>query len=157
MNGSVAMLSVQDQKALRNLIFSLKISECVFPRWTRSYEFGMTWGWVIKDRIAHFGCTIPLYFCENCDILFFMILWWTKLLNTAFIWNCEVHTFELYCSSTPRTDQDLFFVQNPTCQTVGLRFLLVSVLCVNVWGLRSICILLRSETLGRRQHKWRKW
>ncbi len=26
----------------------------------RSYGFGMTWGWVIKDRIFIFGWTIPL-------------------------------------------------------------------------------------------------
>ncbi len=51
LNVSVALLSVQGQKALR---FHQKYLI------ERSYGFGMTWGWVIKDRIFIFGWTIHI-------------------------------------------------------------------------------------------------
>ncbi len=53
----ITLPSIEDQRALginkkyRNL--------CSEDEW-RFYEFGMTWGWVINDRIFIFGWTIPL-------------------------------------------------------------------------------------------------
>ncbi len=48
LNISVALLSMQGQKALR---YNQKyLNLCSEDEW-RSYRFGTTWGWVINDRI----------------------------------------------------------------------------------------------------------
>ncbi len=57
LNVSVALLSMQGQKALR---FHQKYLNLCSEDEQRSYGFGMTWGWVINDRIFIFGWTIPL-------------------------------------------------------------------------------------------------
>ncbi len=57
LNVSVALLSMQGQKALR---FHQKYLNLCSEDERRSYEFGTTWEWVINDRILFFGLTIPL-------------------------------------------------------------------------------------------------
>ncbi len=56
LNVSVALLSMQSQKALG---FHQKYLNLYSEDERRSYGFGTTWGWVINDRIIIFGWTIP--------------------------------------------------------------------------------------------------
>ncbi len=53
----VPLLSMEGQKALR---FHQKYLNLCSEDERRSYRFGVTWGWVINDRIFTFGWTIPL-------------------------------------------------------------------------------------------------
>ncbi len=56
-NISVVLLSMQGQRALW---FHQKYLNLCSEDERRSYGFGTTWGWVIKDRIVILGWTIPL-------------------------------------------------------------------------------------------------
>ncbi len=58
LNVSVALLSMQGQKALG---FHPKYINLYSKDEWRSYRFGMTWEWVIDDRIFIFGWTVPVY------------------------------------------------------------------------------------------------
>ncbi len=53
----VSLPSMEGQRALR---MHQKYLDLCFEDERKSYGFGMTWGWVIHDRIFIFGWTIPL-------------------------------------------------------------------------------------------------
>ncbi len=61
-NITVALPSMQDLRALR---FNQKCLNLCSNNERKSYGFGTTWGWVIKDRIFIFGWTNPLNFTSH--------------------------------------------------------------------------------------------
>ncbi len=69
-NITVALLSMEGQRALG---FHQKYLNLCSEDEQRSYGFGMTWGWVINDRIFIFGWTIPV-----SHLFYFFIPWWKQ-------------------------------------------------------------------------------
>ncbi len=67
LNVSIALLSMQGQKALR---FHQKYLNLCSEDEQRSYGFGMTWGWVINERISIFVWTIPINYQHDPRSLF---------------------------------------------------------------------------------------
>ncbi len=94
LNMSVVLLSMQDQKALG---FHQKYLNLCYEDERRSYGFGMTWGWVINDRIFIFGWTIPLRpFHTKTNVCYgkfsaINILIWVNIIHSVFSDPTNIH------------------------------------------------------------------
>ncbi len=127
-NVSVALLSTEGQKALG---FHKKYLNLCSVDEQRSYGFGMTWGWVINDRIFIFGWTIPL----RLEYAKFSI--WTKTQGIIW-WHCKWLQRKMHhgLNDWGETLPDFQVTQNTTHSSRNLG---------DTWQIKTMCSTICSK------------
>ncbi len=115
LNVVLALLSMKGHKALG---FHQKYLNLCSEYEQRSYRFGMTWGWVIDDRIFIFGWTNPL---SSISIYQFIALY-------AFEWTHSVGCLEKF-----RRNSATFLLLKMLAAFLFYTFITVG--CLKCWHL----------------------
>ncbi len=107
LNMVVALLSMEDQKALR---FHQKYLKLCFKDEQSSYRFGTTWGWIINDIIFIFGWANPLILILklcSCDMTSLLLDLCLFILKITFGWFNLKYLFQLVIQVWNWTRNDL--------------------------------------------------